>query len=79
MCLLLAMSLSVTPLVGSVSAAAAAAVTAAAATVTAAAAVGEWVLQNRPAAVVVETACIPEHGAAAGNAVTCGDQVQGAL
>jgi hypothetical protein len=71
------MSLSVTPLVGSVSAAAAAAVTAAAATVTAA--VGEWVLQNRPAAVVVETACIPEHGAAAGNAVTCRDQVQGAL
>lgn len=38
---------------------------------------GEWVLQNRPAAVVVETACTPEHGAEPGRGVTCRDQVQG--
>lgn len=38
---------------------------------------GDWVLQNRPAAVVVETACTPEHGADPGRGVTCRDQVQG--
>lgn len=40
---------------------------------------GNWVLQNRPAAVVVETACTPEHGSAPGRGVTCRDQVQGAF
>ncbi|KAF6258087.1 hypothetical protein COO60DRAFT_1460861 [Scenedesmus sp. NREL 46B-D3] len=40
--------------------------------------IGEWILANRPAAVVVETACTPEHGSQPGRAVTCRDQVQGA-
>lgn len=42
-------------------------------------AAGDWVLANRPAAVVVETACTPEHGAQPGRGVTCRDQVQGAF
>jgi len=32
---------------------------------------GEWILANRPAAVVVETACTPDHGAQPGVAITC--------
>uniref|UniRef100_A0A383WDL8 Uncharacterized protein n=1 Tax=Tetradesmus obliquus TaxID=3088 RepID=A0A383WDL8_TETOB len=40
--------------------------------------IGEWILANRPAAVVVETACTPEHGSQPGRAVTCRDQVPGA-
>jgi hypothetical protein len=38
-------------------------------------AAGEWVLRNRPAAVVVETACHPGHGAWPGNLFSCADQV----
>eukprot|EP00775_Hariotina_reticulata_P009161 gene9161-9327_t len=40
--------------------------------------IGEWILTNRPAAVVVETSCTPDHGAQPGRAVTCRDQVPGA-
>lgn len=36
--------------------------------------IGDWILQNRPAAVVVETACHPSHGAWPGNLFTCADQ-----
>jgi hypothetical protein len=36
--------------------------------------IGEWVLQTKPAAVVVETACHPEHGAWPGNLFSCSDQ-----
>ncbi|KXZ52377.1 hypothetical protein GPECTOR_9g421 [Gonium pectorale] len=36
---------------------------------------GEWIIRQRPAAVVVETAMGPEHGSLAGNVIRCGDQV----
>ncbi|KAI8465493.1 MAG: hypothetical protein J3K34DRAFT_525292 [Monoraphidium minutum] len=36
--------------------------------------IGEWILRSRPAAVVVETACHPGHGAWPGNVFTCDDQ-----
>eukprot|EP00879_Flechtneria_rotunda_P029824 GHRR01032277.1.p1 GENE.GHRR01032277.1~~GHRR01032277.1.p1 ORF type:complete len:168 (+),score=18.87 GHRR01032277.1:224-727(+) len=39
--------------------------------------IGEWILDNRPGAVVVETACTPDHGLEPGTAVTCRDQVAG--
>jgi hypothetical protein len=37
--------------------------------------VAEYVLQTRPAAVVVETAVTPEHGSLPGNVIACGDPV----
>ncbi|GIL90740.1 hypothetical protein Vretimale_19829 [Volvox reticuliferus] len=37
--------------------------------------IGEWIIRNRPQAVVVETAMGPEHGSMAGNVIRCGDQV----
>lgn len=36
---------------------------------------GEWIIRQRPQAVVVETAMGPEHGAVSGNVIRCGDQV----
>jgi hypothetical protein len=38
---------------------------------------GEWILRNRPVAVVVETACHAAHGAWPGNVFSCADQVLG--
>ena len=38
---------------------------------------GAWILAHRPAAVVVETACNPEHGSAPGNLISCADGVDG--
>ena len=39
---------------------------------------GEFILANRPDAVVVETAVTPEHGAVPGSSVSCADElVQG--
>ncbi len=35
---------------------------------------GEWIIRQRPQAVVVETAMGPEHGAMAGNVIRCGDR-----
>ncbi|KAG2451634.1 hypothetical protein HYH02_003414 [Chlamydomonas schloesseri] len=37
--------------------------------------IGEWIIRQRPQAVVVETAMGPEHGAVSGNVIRCGDQV----
>ncbi|KAG2488998.1 hypothetical protein HYH03_012437 [Edaphochlamys debaryana] len=37
--------------------------------------IGEWILRQRPSAVLVETAMGPEHGAAAGAVLRCGDRV----
>ncbi|GLI71608.1 hypothetical protein VaNZ11_016873 [Volvox africanus] len=37
--------------------------------------IGEWIIRQRPQAVVVETAMGPEHGAMAGNVIRCGDRV----
>ncbi|KAK9818007.1 hypothetical protein WJX72_005637 [[Myrmecia] bisecta] len=39
--------------------------------------IGDFILQKRPAAVVVETAVSPVHGERAGNLATCKDQVPG--
>ncbi|MEW5300245.1 MAG: hypothetical protein WDW36_003187 [Sanguina aurantia] len=36
---------------------------------------GEFILRNRPQAVVVETAIVPEHGAMPGNIITCNDTI----
>ncbi len=38
---------------------------------------GEWILDNTPSAVMVETACTPSHGAMPGNHIYCSDQVPG--
>ncbi|GLC70389.1 hypothetical protein PLESTF_000967700 [Pleodorina starrii] len=35
--------------------------------------IGEWIIRQRPQAVVVETAMGPEHGSLAGNVIRCGD------
>ncbi|GIL63448.1 hypothetical protein Vafri_17499 [Volvox africanus] len=37
--------------------------------------IGEWIIRQRPQAVVVETAMGPEHGSMAGNVIRCGDRV----
>lgn len=37
--------------------------------------IGEWIIRNRPQAVVVETSLGPEHGAMPGNVIGCKDQV----
>ncbi len=36
---------------------------------------GDYILQTRPGAVVVETAVTPEHGALPGNSLSCSDRV----
>lgn len=39
--------------------------------------IGEYILEQRPQCVVVETAMTPEHGSLSGNLIGCGDWVQG--
>jgi len=36
---------------------------------------GEWILEHRPRAVIVETACNPTHGSVPGSIVSCADPV----